>query len=258
MLDAVVVDSASAADGAPGSDAGISVDGTPTGAKCQDSSQCADPAAACDPMTGTCSTTDGCSNTMPCPTGQLCQLDTSPGKVIFACYQACALATAGSQSTCPTGFACVPVEGDFAGVNSNTAACYQDGPAARDGNCTFTDISTGCRNPNDVCVGETIGNFCREICDRTSAAPGCESGQACGIRDWCVPDMQIASAHIGASCTNLEGPCGPVVNGDVTGYCDPGDSVCRPICDLKADGGCPGAQTCHVAQDETLQFGECE
>jgi hypothetical protein len=199
----------------------------------------------------------------------LCQLLIDQKKIAFTCFVACSVSRSDPQSTCPTGFTCIPVEGDFANKNPANGACYVLGKAARDAACLRGDlsseISTGCASPEDACVFEPLlkGSFCRKMCDRSSTTPGCEVGQACSIRNLCQPVSQIAQVTIGGVCdpnpdTMVES-CGTAKNGVVTGYCDPDDQRCHQVCDITIGprGGCPPGQTCHLLKDETIQFGQC-
>lgn len=233
------------------------------GAKCLAPEDCAGQ-AVCDPQTATCSLSAACTQSSPCPNGQICSLISDSARVALTCFVACSPSISNPQSTCPNGFTCIYIGGDFANKSTLTGACYAVGTAAENASCTVTGITTGCTNPKDYCFVDDGGNggpVCRRRCDRTAQVPGCPAGQACGNRDVCVPISEISSAKVGDSCSNLEGPCAGVQNGDVVGYCEPEVQQCLQICDLQDTGGptCPRGTKCTLPFDQTLvMFGECK
>lgn len=245
-----------------GSGAGGASDGG-VGAPCQNADDCAG-SAVCDPQTAKCSQTATCGNSNPCPSGQTCEL-VSGSKAAFTCFVACTPSATNPQSSCPSGFVCLAAGGvEIDGGVSSSGACFRVGSAAQDASCTATDISTGCASSHDTCSDDGDGSptVCRSDCDRTAADPGCPAGQACDIRDVCLPISKIEQVSIGAACSNVQGnerACGGVSNGNVVGYCGGAglQQHCDRICDHKAPV-CPNGTTCSQPLDKTIQqFGIC-
>jgi hypothetical protein len=254
------LDGGSGAAGAPGTgDGGV-------GAPCKNLLDCAG-TAVCDPQTAKCSQTAACGNSKPCPNGQTCEFLSDGNKAVPTCYVACSPSSA--PSTCPTGFLCEPADPIVIdGGTSSSGICVALGSAALGASCTPTDISTGCADPHDTCSddGDNSPTVCRSECDRTVADPGCPSGEACDIRDVCLPVSKIESASVGAPCSNDQGDeraCGGVSNGNVVGYCGGAGAQphCDQICDQQDTKGpaCPNGTTCSQPLDQTIQqFGTCQ